>query len=166
MQTCSTFGCGKPASSVRHKLAPFRAEFLGVVSAVAHLLALGVDVHPSGRLRLYEGHKRHGLNDKNPELVGDCKRPRRDDKTKRNTGPESSRFQKRHLAKTAATATPKSMRHRSEGLWGEHRIQQTNVRPPQRHNSAADLNCLLEETDEVPKRCLPVAVTALVQYLL
>ena len=36
-------------------MTPTREALLGVVSAVAPLLALGVDVQPSGRLRLNGG---------------------------------------------------------------------------------------------------------------
>ena len=55
--TLSTFCCCKPASLMQYKLAQFRADLLGVVSAVA---PLNVDVQPSGRLRLYGGSEHPG----------------------------------------------------------------------------------------------------------
>ena len=51
----ATLSCCKPASLMQYKLAQFRADFWCVVSAVAPLLAVDVDVQPSGRLRLYGG---------------------------------------------------------------------------------------------------------------
>ena len=116
--------------SHNHEADESRSSSLGVVLAVASLLALGVDVHPSGRLCLSKGRtpRQTRASCRLLRLVGKSQLPTHDDAVEEHKG-ATEHSAAGHLCRHASTANHGGMRlyHGSSPHVGRTRDHKTTL---------------------------------------